>query len=306
MPENLSIFIKEKARELGFSHCGIAKAAFLENEKEHLADWLASGKQAGMAYMENYFEKRLDPTLLVEKAQSVIVLAFNYFPKEKLHPDSYKISRYAYGDDYHTVLQEKLTLLIQAIREKSHTTHIRSFVDSAPVLERAWAVKAGLGWIGKNSMLIIPKKGSFFFLAEILLDLPLDYDAGFTQNRCGNCRRCMDACPTQAIVSEKTVDARRCISYLTIENKGEIPAEFRGRFENQIFGCDICQEVCPWNRFASFQQEAEFFPSEALQSLTRQDWETLTEADFSYIFRNSSIKRAKFAGLKRNINFVKN
>jgi epoxyqueuosine reductase len=305
-PVSLSSFIKEKASELGFSDCGIAPAAFLEEEAPRFDDWILNGRNAGMDYMANHREKRLDPTLLVNGAKSVIVLLYNYFPGKPANSESeYLISAYAYGKDYHEVIRGKLNILIDELKQKSPGISIRGFVDSAPILERAWASRAGLGWIGKNSMLITRRNGSYFFLAELITDLELEYDSPFGGDYCGDCSRCMDACPTGAIVDPRVVEAGKCISYLTIENKGEIPAEFKGKYKQWIFGCDICQQVCPWNRYSTPHAEPDFNPGPELLDMTKEDWENLTNDQFNSIFKNSPVKRAKFEGIKRNINALR-
>ncbi|TZF84560.1 tRNA epoxyqueuosine(34) reductase QueG [Pedobacter sp. BS3] len=297
-----SKFIKEKANELGFFFCGIAKADFLETEAPRLENWLKNDYHGEMSYMENHFDKRLDPRKLVEGAKSVISLALNYYPGEQQLSDL-KISKYAYGEDYHFVIKDKLFQLLTAIQEEIGEVHGRAFVDSAPVLDRAWAQKAGFGWIGKNANLISKQAGSFFFLAELIVDIVLEYDNPTVKDYCGSCTRCMDACPTDAIVAPYVVDGSRCISYLTIELKNEIPAEFQGKMDNWIFGCDICQDVCPWNRFSSPHQEERFLPHTGILNLT--DWEELTEDTFKKIFKNSPVKRTKYTGIKRNVAFVK-
>lgn len=306
MKTQITQWLKKEAAFLGFGFCGIAKAEFLKEEEQHLENWLNNGMHGKMAYMENHFDKRLDPCKLVEGAVSVIVLGFNYFPvKEMPAQNNYIISKYAYGKDYHFVIKEKLKTLIDGLKEAAGDFQARAFVDSAPVLERAWAVRAGLGWIGKNSLLINPKLGSFFFLAEIITDLELDFDRPKNNDFCGACRNCIDACPTGAIVSPKVVDARKCLSYLTIESKDEIPEEFAGKFNDRIFGCDICQDVCPWNRFSKPCSEPQFTPVQQLTGLSKDDWENLREDDFLRIFKDSAVKRTKFTGLMRNIRFAK-
>ena len=302
--ENTSL-IRQKSAELGFDACGIAPAGFLEESAGRLERWLNEGRQGSMEYMNRHFEKRLDPRLLVEGAQSVIVLLSNYFPARMMPSDSpYLISAYAYGEDYHEVIREKLTLLSESLQKKIPGITLRSFVDSAPVLERAWATRAGLGWIGKNSMLITRHNGSFFFISELITDLPLVYDEPMHRDFCGNCNRCMDACPTGAITEARVVDARKCISYLTIENKDEIPAEFKDKYKQWIFGCDICQLACPWNRFSTPHSEPSFAPSPDLGNMTQVQWDSLDKDSFNQLFRNSPVKRAKFEGLKRNIAFL--
>lgn len=298
--------IKQKASELGFAFCGVSKAEFLEEEAPRLEQWLNQNKHGQMAYMANYFDKRLDPRLLVEGAKSVISLAFNYFPEKKLFTDAddLKVSKYAYGTDYHYVVKDKLKEFIQYIREEIGEVNGRAFVDSAPVLEKAWAKKSGLGWVGKHSNMLNRQMGSFFFLGELILDLDLEED-GPVKDYCGTCTRCIDACPTEAITEPYVVDGSKCISYFTIELKEQIPPDVQGKFENWIFGCDICQDVCPWNRFAKPNQEPQFQPSEALLHMKRTDWEEITEEVFKVLFKNSPVKRTKLAGLRRNIDFVK-
>lgn len=299
-------FIKNKARQLGFMYCGIAKAEFLEEEAPRLEKWLNQGMHGKMGYMENHFEKRLDPTKLVPGAKSVVTLLYNYFPKQDLAKDgSYKIAKYAYGKDYHFVIKDKLKDFMSAIHEHIGEVDGRVFVDSAPVMERTWAQRTGAGWIGKNSLLLNKQSGSFFFLAELILDLELDHD-GPVKDYCGTCTACMDNCPTDAIPEPYVVDGSKCISYLTIELKESIPDEFKGKFENWAFGCDICQDVCPWNRFSKSHHEPAFEPHEQLKSMNKKDWEELTHEVFSEIFRKSAVKRTKFEGLKRNISFAKN
>jgi epoxyqueuosine reductase len=297
-------FIKVTASKLGFSFCGISKAEFLREEAPRLEAWLQKGYQGKMAYLENYFEKRLDPTLLVPGAKSVVSLLYNYYPEKELPAgDPYKIAKYAYGDDYHFVIREKLRQFIAEIHERIGEVQGRAFVDSAPVMERAWAKKSGVGWIGKNSLLLNREAGSFFFLAELIIDLELEYD-GPLKDYCGTCTACMDACPTNAIPEPYVVDGSKCISYFTIELREEIPAEVKGKFENWIFGCDICQDVCPWNRFAKPHRERRFKPSAELENMTANDWRDLTEDVFQKLFKDSPLKRTKFEGLRRNIKFL--
>lgn len=299
--------IKDEAKRLGFVFCGIAKAEFLEEEAPRLEKWLKGQMHGEMAYMENHFDKRLDPRLLVDDAKSVISLGFNYYTadlqKDKSAP---KISRYAYGMDYHSVIKDKLRELLAYIQTEVGEVGGRAFVDSAPVLDRAWARKSGLGWIGKNSNLISKEQGSFFFLCELIVDLPLAYDIVPTKDYCGTCTRCIDACPTEAIVSPQVVDGSKCISYLTIELKNEIPTEFAGKMDNWMFGCDVCQDVCPWNRFSEPHQEDAFNPHPELLQIEKREWEEITEETFQRIFKKSAVKRAKFAGLTRNIKFLGN
>jgi len=305
-PAKYSQLIKDEALRLGFMHCGIAKAGFLEEEAPRLENWLKENRHGQMNYMENHFDKRLDPRLLVEDAKSVISLALNYFPEEQQSdPDAPKISKYAYGMDYHTVIKDKLFLLLSFIEENIGAVSGRAFVDSAPVLDRAWAKKAGIGWVGKNSNIISKKSGSFFFLAELIIDLDLIYDDPFMTDHCGSCTRCIDACPTDAILSPAIIDANKCISYLTIELREEIPSKFDDKMENWMFGCDICQDVCPWNRFSVPHAEPKFVPNENLLQMKKEDWMDITEDVFKQIFKNSAVKRTKFKGLLRNIDFIK-
>jgi epoxyqueuosine reductase len=297
-------FIKAKATDLGFSFCGISKAEFLKDEAPRLEEWLKRNYQGKMSYLENHFDKRLDPTLLVPGAKSVISLLYNYYPERDLAKESeLKIAKYAYGEDYHFVVKDKLKIFFEAIRENIGDVQGRVFVDSAPVMERAWAKKGGLGWIGKNTLLLNRSMGSFFFLAEIILDLELEYD-GPAKDYCGTCTACMDACPTEAIPEPYVVDGSKCISYFTIELKEEIPAEVNGKFGNWIFGCDICQDVCPWNSFAKPHNEKRFAPSEKIGNLKTSDWKELTQEVFESVFKDSPLKRTKHSGLKRNIDFV--
>ena len=299
-----SHFIRATATKLGFSFCGIAKADFLEEEAPRLEEWLHRGYQGKMNYLENYFDKRLDPRLLVEGAKSVISLGYNYFPNQDLAQDgSFKIAKYAYGEDYHHVVKDKLKELLQAIHAEVGEVSGRAFVDSAPVLERPWAKRAGNGWIGKNSLLLNKQMGSFFFLAELIVDLQLEYDSP-VKDYCGTCTACMDACPTEAIPEPYVVDGSKCISYFTIELKEAIPAEVKGKFENWIFGCDICQDVCPWNRFSTPNVEKRFQPNDELKTFTKKEWREITEEVFQKIFSKSAVKRTKLPGLKRNIEFV--
>lgn len=298
--------IKQEAQRLGFMSCGIAKAEFLEEEAPRLENWLKNNHHGEMGYMENYFDKRLDPRLLVEGAKSIVSLTLNYYSEEKqLDEHAPKISKYAYGMDYHSVIKDKLQELMYFIRENIGEVDGRCFVDSAPVMDKAWAQKAGLGWRGKNSNLISKQAGSFFFLAELIIDLDLDYDNPFPTDHCGSCTRCIDACPTNAIVAPYKVDGSKCISYLTIELKNEIPTEFKGKMDNWMFGCDVCQDVCPWNRFATVHNEENFKPKEELLGLSKSELVDMTDEVFKKVFKNSPVKRTKFAGLKRNIDFLK-
>lgn len=296
--------IKTKAKELGFMSCGIAKAGFLEEEAPRLEAWLKNGFHGEMTYMENHFDKRLDPRLLVDGAKSVISLSLNYYTDEQQTDETApKISKYAYGDDYHQVIKAKLKLLLDWMNQHIGEVNGRAFVDSAPVLDKAWAKKAGLGWIGKNTNLISKSIGSFFFLAELIVDIELEYDIAPTADHCGTCTKCIDACPTEAIIGPYVVDGSKCISYLTIELKNEIPAAFKGKMDNWMFGCDICQDVCPWNRFSIANTEPAFQPHPDLLGMTKQDWHEITEDVFKKVFKNSAVKRTKFEGLKRNISF---
>ncbi|PHR13963.1 MAG: tRNA epoxyqueuosine(34) reductase QueG [Aequorivita sp.] len=299
-----SHLIKAEAKRLGFVSCGISKAEFLEEEAPHLENWLNKSMHGEMAYMENHFDKRLDPTLLVPDSKSVISLLLNYFPSETQNSETYKISKYAYGTDYHFVIKDKLKQLMEFISEEIGEVHGRAFVDSAPVLDKAWAAKSGLGWIGKHSNLLTKQLGSFYFIAELIVDLDLEYDTPVTDH-CGSCTACIDACPTNAIVANKVVDGSKCISYYTIELKNEIPISEKEKFEDWMFGCDICQDVCPWNRFSKAHSEPLFNPHPELLSMSKKDWHEITEAVFHKIFKNSAVKRTKFSGLKRNINFLK-
>lgn len=301
--ETYSKFIKEEAKRLGFLSCGISKAGFLEKEAPRLENWLKNNRNGQMAYMENHFDKRLDPTLLVDSAKSVVSLLLNYYPGETQNQDSFKISKYAYGQDYHTVIKEKLKEFLFSIQENIGEVSGRAFVDSAPVLDKAWAAKSGLGWIGKNSNLLTQKVGSFYFIAELILDLDLEYDYA-TTDHCGSCTACIDACPTQAIVAPYVVDGSKCISYYTIELKENIPNEMKGKFDEWAFGCDTCQDVCPWNRFSKPHSEPLFNPNPELLSFSKKDWIEITEETFRTVFKNSPIKRTKFDGLKRNIKFL--
>jgi len=296
--------IKAEAKRLGFLSCGIAQAGFLEAEAPRLERWLKNGFQGEMQYMENHFDKRLDPTLLVDGAKSVISLLLNYYPETIQNSDTYQISKYAYGEDYHFVIKQKLSELLQYIQTEIGEINGRAFVDSAPVLDKAWAAKSGLGWVGKNSNLITQKTGSFYFIAELIIDLPLDYDTP-TTDHCGTCTACIDACPTQAIVAPYVVDGSKCISYYTIELQNQLPVEMKGTWNDWIFGCDICQDVCPWNRFSKPNTEPALQPHSDLLQFSKKDWEEITEDTFRKVFKNSAVKRTKFKGLQRNINFLK-
>lgn len=301
--DNNTSKVKQIARELGFMYCGISKAGFLEEEAPRLVNWLKNDNHGKMKYMENHFDKRLDPTKLVPGANAVISLLYNYSTKNIQPEDSYKIAKYAYGQDYHFVIKEKLREFVSKIQEEIGDVEGRVFVDSAPVLEKAWAAKSGVGWIGKNTNLINPKEGSFFFIAEVIIDLQLNAD-GPMKDYCGTCTKCIDACPTDAL-TPYLIDASKCISYLTIELRDEhLPEEFAGKMEDWAFGCDICQDVCPWNRFSKTHQEPRFSPHDKLQEFTKKDWEELTKEVFNDVFRKSAVKRTKYDGFKRNIEFL--
>ncbi|PZU90479.1 MAG: tRNA epoxyqueuosine(34) reductase QueG [Chryseobacterium sp.] len=295
--------IKTKASAFGFQSCGISKADFLEEEASHLESWLKNNHHGEMKYMENHFDKRLDPRLLVQGSRSVISLSYNYYPEEKLQNENFKIAKYAYGEDYHEVIKEKLRTLVAELQDEIGEFSFRVFVDSAPVLEKAWAKKSGIGWVGKNSNLITKKYGSFYFLAEIICDLDLVEDSPVTDH-CGSCTKCIDACPTQAIISDKIIDGSKCISYATIELKDQIPDFFKDKMDDWMFGCDVCQDVCPWNRFSAPTLEEKFQPNSQLKNFTKQEWKDITQEVFSSVFRKSAVKRTKFAGLKRNLDFL--
>lgn len=299
-----SSIIKQEAKRLGFDFCGISKAEFLEEEAPRLEKWLSENKHGKMEYMENHFDKRLNPTLLVDDAKSVVSLLYNYFPEQRQNPSSPKISKYAYGLDYHDVIKDKLKEFLFTLKEKIGDINGRAFVDSAPVLDKAWAKKSGLGWIGKNSNLINKQQGSFFFIAELIIDLDLEYD-GAIKDYCGTCTKCIDACPTSAIVEPYVVDGSKCISYFTIELKEAIPNDFKDKMDNWMFGCDVCQDVCPWNSFSEFHQEPKFNNTTGFLNFNTADWYQLNEEVFSTVFKGSAVKRTKYSGLKRNIEFIK-
>ncbi len=301
-----SQILRQHAKRLGFQSIGISKAQKMEEEAKRLEAWLSKDYHGKMSYMGNHFDKRIDPTLLVPGAQSVVTLTYNYFtPDQQTDPSAPKISMYAYGKDYHHVIKAKMRELISILQEEIGEINGRCFVDSAPVLERDWAKRSGVGWIGKNTMLIHPKQGSYFFLAELIIDLQLQYDYPI-KDYCGTCRRCIDACPTQAISEDGYyMDGSKCISYFTIELKEEIPKEYKGKFDNWMFGCDICQQVCPWNRFSQQHQESDFSPHPDLLDMSKKDWEEISEDVFKKLFKGSAVKRTKFSGLKRNIDFLK-
>jgi epoxyqueuosine reductase len=298
-------WIKEQALALGFLSCGISKAGFLEDEAPRLEQWLYNKQHGKMGYMENHFDKRLDPTLLVPGAKSVISLTLNYYsPEKQIDPKAPKISQYAYGTDYHIVIKEKIKRLLELINNQIGAVDGRVFVDSAPVMDKAWAAKSGLGWIGKNSNLISKQAGSFFFIAELILDLELETDHVATDH-CGNCTACIDACPTEAITNPYQVDGSKCISYFTIELKDALPNEFKGKMDDWMFGCDVCQDVCPWNKFSKPNEEPLFNPHPELLKMTSNDWKELTLETFKEVFKDSAVKRTKFEGLSRNISFLK-
>jgi len=301
---NHTNIVKQEAAILGFDFCGISTADFLANEAPQLEHWLKNNYHGKMAYMANYFDKRLDPRLLVPGAKSVISLMINYFPQKKqIHPDAPKISKYAFGDDYHEVITQKLNTFIEILKEKIGHIEGRAFVDAAPVMDKAWAKKAGMGWMGKNTNIINKNKGSFFFIAELITDLVLTPDNA-VKDYCGTCTKCIDACPTDALFSPYQLDANKCISYLTIELKDEIPNSFKGQMQNWAFGCDICQDVCPWNRFSKPHQHKELSENENLLNMTQKEWKEITEDVFQNVFKKSAVKRTKFKGLLRNLNFI--
>ena len=300
-------FIKRLAAQFGFDHCGIAKAVVLDEDARRLESWLNKGMHGSMQYMENNFDMRIDPAKLVPGAKSVITLLLNYFPSQHQDPAAPKIATYAYGKDYHEVIREKLTYFLAEIKQSIGEVAGRGFVDSAPVLERSWAQRTGLGWIGKNGNLINKQSGSFFFIATLIIDLELNYDDPYAKDYCGSCTKCIDSCPTDAILPNKVVDGSKCISYFTIELKETlIPEKMKGKFDNWMFGCDVCQESCPWNRFSSPTSEVNFSPIPAILNFSTNDWEELTEENFKIIFKDSPLKRSKYAGIKRNLHFIHN
>lgn len=297
--------VKQLANQLGFDHCGIAKAQLLNEDAKRLEQWLNKDMHGSMQYMANHFDLRIDPSKLVPGAKSVITLLLNYFPHEKQHNDAPKIAKYAFGKDYHEVIREKLKIFLAMIRKDIGEINGRGFVDSAPVLERSWAQKSGLGWIGKNGNLINKQMGSFFFIATLIVDIELDYDDAYAKDYCGNCTKCIDHCPTDAILPDKVIDGSKCISYFTIELKDTlIPDTMKGKFDNWMFGCDVCQDICPWNRFSSPNKEVNFTPIPEILNFTTNDWEELTEESFKNIFKHSPLKRSKWQGIKRNLIFI--
>ncbi len=303
--ENHTQLIKHYIQQLGFDYCGIAKAVRLDEDAHRLESWLNKGYNGSMQYMENHFELRIDPSKLVPGAKSVITLLLNYYPSQQQNINAPKISKYAYGNDYHEVIRSKLKLLLKYIKENIGEVNGRGFVDSAPVLERAWAQKSGLGWIGKNGNMINKQSGSFFFIATLIIDLELEYDNAVTKDYCGTCTKCIDECPTEAILPDKVIDGSKCISYFTIELKDAlIPETMKDKFDNWMFGCDVCQDVCPWNRFSKATNEISFTPIAEILNFTTTDWEELTEESFKIIFKQSPLKRTKFDGIKRNFKFI--
>jgi epoxyqueuosine reductase len=305
-PHEISKWIKTRASELGFAACGISAAAYLENDAERLDRWLQNGYHGEMNYMARNLEKRLDPRVLLPGSKSVISVLMNYYPAEQPSAENnYRLARYAYGKDYHLIIRKRLKQLIAELKELAGDIQARAFTDSAPVLDKAWAEKAGLGWIGKNTCLIHPGLGSFVFIGEIFTDLELEYDTHQINDLCGGCTRCLDACPTGAIIAPRLLDARKCISYYTIEFSGDLPPEEKENFKDWIFGCDICQEVCPWNRKAQPHTENDFIPHPGLKDMTREKWEGLGKDQFQALFRGSAVKRTRYEGLKRNILFLK-
>jgi epoxyqueuosine reductase len=305
LKEKFTIWLKEKSRQLGFDYCGIAKAEKLDEDARRLEAWLSKGMNGAMEYMNNYFDLRTDPTRLVPGAKSVITFLLIYFPHEQQKEATPKISKYAFGNDYHEVIRRKLNRLLGEMKTEIGEINGCGFVDSAPVLERAWATKSGLGWIGKNGNIINKQSGSFFFIATLIVDVELLYDDPFVKDYCGSCRRCIEACPTDAILENKVIDGSKCISYFTIELKDALlPDHLKHEFSNWMFGCDVCQDVCPWNRFSKPHNELQFTPLPQVLNFTTADWEDLTEESFKQIFKNSPLKRRKFDGIKRNLKFI--
>lgn len=305
MKDKHTILVKQLASQLGFEFCGIARAVKLDDDARRLESWLSKGLHGNMKYMERYFDLRIDPNKLVAGARSVITLLLNYYPHQKQNDKIPKIAKYAYGKDYHDVIREKLNRFLELLKDQVGEIHGRGFVDSAPVLERSWAQRSGLGWIGKNGNLINKSSGSFFFIATLITDLDLIPDDAFVKDFCGTCTRCIDTCPTDAILPNKVVDGSKCVSYFTIELKEMlIPTEMQGKFDNWIFGCDICQDVCPWNRFATATKEKEFTPLPGILNISTKEWEQMTEEKFKTMFRQSPLTRSKLKGLQRNLKFL--
>lgn len=299
-------FIKKTASRLGFDYCGIAKAERLDDDARRLEQWLEKGMHGSMQYMENYFDLRVDPARLVPGARSVITLLKNYYPDQQQADDVPKISKYAFGKDYHEVIRKHLNVLLKLVKEEVGEINGRGFVDSAPVMERTWAQRSGLGWVGKNGNLISKQSGSFYFIATLITDLELVYDDPFAKDYCGSCTKCIDACPTVAILPDKVIDGSKCISYFTIELKEQlIPGEMKGKFDGWMFGCDLCQDICPWNRFSQPHHEADFTPIPEILNLSMNEWEEMTEENFRKIFRDSPLRRAKFNGIRRNLKFLR-
>jgi epoxyqueuosine reductase len=297
--------IKQFSKQLGFDACGIAKAVVLTDDAKRLEQWLHKGFNGKMHYMENYFEQRINPSVLVPGAKSVITLIKNYFPSQQQKTSSPKISKYAFGNDYHQVIKNKLKEFLFLLNENIGEINGRGFVDSAPVLERAWATKSGLGWIGKNGNLITKHNGSFFFIATLIIDVELKYDTAFVNDFCGSCMRCINSCPTQAILPDKIIDGSKCISYFTIELKDLLlPQEMKNKFDNWIFGCDVCQDVCPWNRFSKPHHEPEFTPVQEILNFSIHEWQQINEENFNHLFKYSPLKRAKWSGIQRNLKFI--
>jgi len=308
MPDkNHTIYIKKMAAEMGFDYCGIAKAEPLHDDARRLEQWLKKGFHGKMQFMENHFDLRTNPALLVPDAKSVITLMINYYPTRQQNQDSPKISKYAYGKDYHEVIRQKLKQLLLRMQESIGEINGRGFVDSAPVLERTWAVKSGLGWIGRNGNLLTKQSGSFFFIATLIVDLPLEYDDPFAKDYCGNCNKCVESCPTQAILPDKTIDGSSCIAYFTIELKDALlPENMKDKFNNWMFGCDVCQDICPWNRFSKPTSEKEWEPIPEILNFSTREWEALSEINFKTIFKSSPLKRTKWKGIQRNLKFLQN
>ena len=303
LKKNYSDFIKNKSIELGFISCGISKSGFLENEIGRFESWLKNNYHGKMSYMERNFDKRMDTRKLVDGSKSVISLLFNYYPSKEINNNSFKISKYAYGKDYHFIIKDKLKTLLSSMRNEIGEIDGRVFVDSAPIMEKAWAKKSGLGWVGKNTNLISKKTGSFFFIAEIIVDLELEYDVEVTDH-CGSCTACLDACPTDALYEPYKIDASKCISYFTIELKEQFPNDLKKDFNDWIFGCDICQDVCPWNKFSRPNEEPLLNPLKEINQYSKKDWLELTDEVFKVVFKGSPIERTKFNGLKRNIQYA--